>query len=241
MAARLITLSRDRPVIRPWRLWALSGSGLSHQPLNGDRCCHWHAAICPIIGGPQSFQVSRSFLPCWDSIFSAMDCAMFSIFSFRGIPSATSTWKSQLLPTMQSDCACVVRSAASPGSLAALRPERAEPARHERRAVEPAVDETPRARRAVDGREVRAAHEGVDHRPRLLRRRATVQVDQPATLAHGARQDREVRLDSGDVEQGHQAVTYWAYPCASISEASSAPPSRTMRPSKNTWTKSGFT
>src|SRR6266481_4115592 len=53
-----------------------------------------------------------------------MDSVIFSRFSPRGISSATSTWKSQLLPTRQSAGALVERRAASPGSLPALRPER---------------------------------------------------------------------------------------------------------------------
>src|SRR3546814_4509269 len=45
-------------------------------------------------------------------------------FSARGISSATSTWKSQVLPTMQTASAREFSSAERPGSLSALRPGR---------------------------------------------------------------------------------------------------------------------
>jgi hypothetical protein len=45
-------------------------------------------------------------------------------FSDRAMPSATSTWKSQDLPTMQTAWVLALSSAERPGSLAALRPGR---------------------------------------------------------------------------------------------------------------------
>ena len=51
--------------------------------------------------------------------------AILSRFSSRGMPSATSTWKSQVLPTRQTASArCASSTGARPGSLAALRPGR---------------------------------------------------------------------------------------------------------------------
>ena len=49
---------------------------------------------------------------------------MSSRFSASETPSATSTWKPELLPTRQTAPAVVSKRAARPGSLAALRPGR---------------------------------------------------------------------------------------------------------------------
>ncbi len=50
--------------------------------------------------------------------------AIISRFSSLVMPSATSTWKSHALPTMQTDWALAFSRALRPGSLAALRPGR---------------------------------------------------------------------------------------------------------------------
>jgi hypothetical protein len=50
--------------------------------------------------------------------------AIMAMFSSRPMPSATSTWKSQVLPTMHTASAALVSSALRPGSLAALWPGR---------------------------------------------------------------------------------------------------------------------
>ena len=54
----------------------------------------------------------------------ASESPIISTYSVRSSSSATSTWKSQVLPTMQTVRALVCRMAFRPGSLAALRPAR---------------------------------------------------------------------------------------------------------------------
>ena len=48
---------------------------------------------------------------------------MFSIFSSFEIPNATSTWKSQVFPTRQTDSVLEFMIADKPGSFSALRPD----------------------------------------------------------------------------------------------------------------------
>ncbi len=50
--------------------------------------------------------------------------AIMATFSSRAMPSATSTWKSQVLPTMQTASVGAPARPARPGSLAVLRPAR---------------------------------------------------------------------------------------------------------------------